>query len=93
MAQKAKNEYGKYSPDINGLRQAVTDWGGMVMVDKAVDFAKTHPRVNAMLKKANINPEQIRNVLSRNPASNQERSDVQPNAQPNSYKNRLSKLQ
>lgn len=88
-AQKAKNEFGKYSPDINGLKQAIAAWGGMVMVDKAVDFVNQSPRVKAALGMAGINPEQIRQQLNGAPPVKQ--NTYQSNAA-TPYRDRLNKL-
>lgn len=91
-AQRAKSEYGKYSPDIDGLRQCVADFGGMVMVDRAVEFATSHPRVKGYLQKAGINPEQIRTALQNNPDPNPSQPSQNKSTQTDVYKNRLSKL-
>lgn len=96
-ARRAKNEYGKYSPNIDGLRQAIGDWGGMVMVDKAVEFVDSHPRVKGYLQKAGIDPVQIRAQLQNSQSSTDEiKSPEKENkngiSKKNVYRDRLSKL-
>lgn len=88
-AQKAQNEFVKYSPDIDGLKQAVADWGGQVMIDKAIDFVNQSPRVKTALSMAGINPEQIRQQLNGTPSIKQ--NSHQSNAS-NPYRDRLSKF-
>lgn len=91
MAKKAKSEYSKYSPDLDGLKQAVTEWGGMVMIDKACEFVKSHPKVAGALRMANIDPEQIRRELNgAQPA--QQSKGAHKNTSSNSYRDRLNKL-
>lgn len=88
-AQKAKNEYGKYSPDINGLKQAIADWGGEVMIDRAIEFVDKSPRVRAALRMANIDVKQIRQQL--NETTSNSTMAVVTKTQ-NSYKDRLNKF-
>lgn len=58
---QAQNMMGKYSTDINGLRQAINDNGGMPALEKVLKFYN-NPLVKAGLKKVGITPEVVESL-------------------------------
>lgn len=72
--------------------QAIADWGGMAMADKAVEFANNSPKISRLLKTANIDPAKIRSELQ-SPSNNVMQSNPVKSTLPtNDFKNRLNKL-
>lgn len=72
--------------------QAIYDWGGLEMADKAVSFAQNSPKINRLLKMVNIDPVKIRAELNTAPPVTQSRSSSNFKPAGDTYKDRLKKL-
>lgn len=58
---QAQKLMGKYSTDLNGVRQVINDNGGMPALEKMLKFYN-NPLVKAGLKKAGITPEVVESL-------------------------------
>lgn len=58
---QAQNMMSKYSTDINGLRQAINDNGGMPALEKVLKFAN-YPIAKIGLSKIGVTPEVIESL-------------------------------
>ena len=98
LAQKVEAEISKYPNSVDGIKQAVKNFGGHAFVDSAYNFAISNPKARGVLDALNrfgITPDALKDQVTRAidvRATSAARPEQIASGSMSSYQERLNRL-